>query len=54
MISARKTDSYVPPKAKVIKLNTRGNFLTISPNTGDYKNEQMNDNTSGFGDDFWG
>ena len=53
MISANKTDSYVPPKAKLIKLNTRGTFLNISPNTDSYRNEQMDDNTSGFDDNFW-
>ena len=53
MISARKTDSYVPPMAKLIKLSTSGTFLTISPNTDSYQNEQMGDNPSGFGEDFW-
>ena len=54
MISTGKTDSYVSPKAKVIKLSTRGTFLNISTTPGSYQNEQMDDNTSGFDGDFWG
>ena len=54
MISVSKTDPYVAPEAKVIELNARAAFLVLSPDTGNYRNEQMNDNPSGFGDDFWG
>ena len=53
MHSASKTYSYVAPKAKVIEFNARGAFLTLSQNTGNYRNEKMDVNPSGFGEDFW-
>ena len=53
MISAGKTDSYVPPQAKVMELNARGAIMTLSQNAGNSQNEQLDDNIFGFGDDFW-
>ena len=53
MISVSKTYPYVAPESKVIELNARGAFLVLSTNNGSYQNEQLDNNPSGFDDDFW-